>query len=57
MLVLTRRHNEVVVLTHTDGTRIEIIVDLSSRGGASLKIEAPQHIRILRKEIEDREKV
>ena len=54
MLVLTRRSEESIVLTHPDGTRIEIVISQCKNGRATIKIAAPPTIRIIRKEIEDK---
>jgi carbon storage regulator CsrA len=54
MLVLTRKNGEAVSFTHPDGTRVELIISRANGGRATIKINAPQSIRILRKEIEDK---
>lgn len=56
MLVLSRKDNESISFTHTDGTRIELTVTRCVSGRTVIKIQAPDHIRILRKEVEERNK-
>lgn len=56
MLVLSRKDSEAVIITHPDGTRIEVIIAETHNGRAKLVINAPKHIRIIRKEIEGEEK-
>lgn len=52
MLVLSRKEDDVIVLTHPDGTRIEVVLVRAKNGSSKIGIEAPPHIRIIRKEIE-----
>jgi carbon storage regulator CsrA len=56
MLVLSRNDGEIISLTHPDGTRIEIKVQNPNHGRVRLCISAPQTIRVMRTEIEDKEK-
>lgn len=52
MLVLTRKKDEVI---HIDGGIVFKVIDID-RGRVRLGIEAPEDMRILRKEIIDGEK-
>jgi carbon storage regulator CsrA len=52
MLVLTRKSEESIVFIHQDGSRVELTISQCKNGRATVKINAPQTIRILRKEIE-----
>ena len=55
MLVLSRNEDEIIVLLHPDGTRIEVMVTQAKNNKAKIGIDAPAHIRIIRKEIESNE--
>ena len=55
MLVLSRRSEESIIFIHQDGTRIEITVSQCKSGRATIKVNAPKEVRVLRKEIESKE--
>jgi len=55
MLVLSRRSEESIIFIHTDGTRVEMTVSQCKNGRATIKIKAPQTVRVIRKEIEKEE--
>ena len=51
MLALTRNQGESIVCRTKSGEEITITVTESSRGRAKLAIDAPESVRILRKEL------
>lgn len=55
MLILSRRVNEAITLTHPDGTEITISVLGILNGQVRLGFDAPKEVRILRDNAVDRD--
>lgn len=52
MLVLTRKINEVVVITFPDGAEVKVkLLRIISDGKVRLGVEAPRDVTIMREEI------
>ena len=54
MLILTRKNNEGILI-EVDGTVIELDVKKTSAGKVSLAFDAPPRVRIVRREVLERE--
>lgn len=55
MLTLTRKEQEEIVLHYPSGVEVKIILVRSKSGVASIGIEAPEEVTIVRGELQDDE--
>lgn len=54
MLILSRKKDQVVVLTLPDGREVEVMVTAIRPASVSIGIHAPEDIKIKRREIAER---